>query len=154
MGMTTVTENEIRAEVEIAAPVDRVWKALSTGEGIAAWFCGRLVGSVDVGSVVTLDFSSTDGCGACEARIEAIEPQARFAYSWHPGEDCSLDHYPEDELTLVEFFLEPSGEGTRLKVVESGFAKIPEERRAACFKANTSGWEYELKELVEYVEQR
>ena len=152
--MTTVTTDEIRAAVEISAPLDRVWDAVSTGDGIAAWFCGRLQGSVDVGSVVTLDFSQHEGCGACEARIEAIEPKTRFAYKWHPGEDCAIDAYPEDELTLVEFLLEPNGEGTLLKVVESGFSKIPEARRADCFKANTSGWEYEIKELVEYVERR
>lgn len=150
--MTTITENEIRCEMELNAPIEKVWNSVSSREGIESWFCGKLIGEVEPGEIVILDFSSNKGCTQCFARIETVSPQTHFAYSWHPGEDCAFDKYPESQLTLVSFFLESHGEKTVLRVVESGFANIPEDRRANCFEMNTKGWEYELAELKAAVE--
>jgi hypothetical protein len=52
----------------------------------------------------------------------------------------------------VEFTLEPDGAGTRLTVVESGFAQLPEEAHSKAFNGNTEGWASELGELVSYLD--
>src|SRR5690606_2507385 len=98
------------------------------------------------GETVTLVFDgdSEDDCGGkAKARIDAIEPMTRFAYSWHPGGDG--DDHPDDQMTLVEFLIEPNGEGTKLVMVESGFANISEARRENCFSMNSGGWDFQLK---------
>ena len=54
-------------------------------------------------------------------------------------------------MTLVEFTLEDAPEGTRLTVVESGFDRIPLDRRSAAFRSNSSGWEGQMKNIERYV---
>jgi hypothetical protein len=45
------------------------------------------------------------------------------------------------------------GEGTRLRVVETGFSKLdwPEHERREDAESHREGWEHELGELREYV---
>ena len=54
--------------------------------------------------------------------------------------------------TYVEFTLEPSGGGTRLTVVESGFSKLPADAHREAFDGNTKGWASELGELARYLD--
>jgi uncharacterized protein YndB with AHSA1/START domain len=52
----------------------------------------------------------------------------------------------------VEFTLEPVGAGTRLTVVESGFAQLADDAYAKAYHGNTEGWANELGELVAYLD--
>ena len=61
----------------------------------------------------------------------------------------------EGNSTLVEFTLEPEGENTRLRVIESGFASLAtsEHQRAENHQGNSAGWEFETGELRAYAER-
>ncbi|MGH8992013.1 MAG: SRPBCC domain-containing protein, partial [Acidimicrobiia bacterium] len=61
---------------------------------------------------------------------------------------------PEDDprRTYVEFTLEPVDTGTRLTVVESGFAQLAEDAYRKAYDGNTEGWASELGELVDYLD--
>jgi hypothetical protein len=61
---------------------------------------------------------------------------------------------PEDDprRTYVEFTLEPAGAGTRLTVVESGFAQLPEDAHHKAYDGNSRGWTSELGKLVDYLD--
>jgi uncharacterized protein YndB with AHSA1/START domain len=69
-------------------------------------------------------------------------------FTWH------IYGLPEDDprRTYVEFKLEPIGTGTRLTVVESGFAQLPEDAYRAAYDGNSRGWASELGELVDYLD--
>lgn len=54
--------------------------------------------------------------------------------------------------TLVEFFLADAEGKTLARMVESGFATLPSDYYDQAMRENTSGWDYELKELQNYVE--
>jgi Activator of Hsp90 ATPase homolog 1-like protein len=54
--------------------------------------------------------------------------------------------------TYVEFTLEPKAEGTRLTVVEAGFAQLPEDLYTGAYGGDVEGWRSELGELVEYLD--
>jgi hypothetical protein len=71
-----------------------------------------------------------------------------FGFSWR------IHGLPDDDprRTYVEFTLEPAGAGTRLTVVESGFAQLPDEVHDAAFSGNTQGWLNELNELADYLD--
>jgi uncharacterized protein YndB with AHSA1/START domain len=61
----------------------------------------------------------------------------------------------EGSATLVEFTLTPEGDGTRVRVVESGFAstdavKVDQARHA---EANSQGWRQVLDSLRRYGER-
>ena len=61
----------------------------------------------------------------------------------------------EDNSTLVEFTLTVDGEGTRLRVVETGFSKLdwPEDEQRKDAESHREGWEHELGELREYLQE-
>ena len=65
-----------------------------------------------------------------------------------------INGLPDDDprRTYVEFTLAPTGSGTRLTVIESGFAQLPEDSYRKAFDGNTDGWASELGELVEYLD--
>jgi uncharacterized protein YndB with AHSA1/START domain len=81
-------------------------------------------------------------------RVERVEEPKVFGFTWHiyglPDED--------PRRTYVEFTLEPDGAGTRLTVVESGFAQLPDDVYHKAFDGNTDGWRSELGELVTYLD--
>jgi len=89
----------------------------------------------------------TDGFTA-DMRVERVDEPAVFAFTWH------IYGLPEDDprRTYVEFTLEPVGAGTRLRVVETGFAQLPDDAFRKAHDANTQGWTIELGELVDYLD--
>ncbi len=84
--------------------------------------------------------------------MERVEPPAFFSYRWarRAGEEPA-----EGNSTLVEFTLSPAGNGTRLRVVETGFASLAATgaEQAAAATENTEGWMSELSEFQEYAER-
>jgi len=54
---------------------------------------------------------------------------------------------------LVEFRLEERGDGTLLTLTESGFAKLPPERRGEAFRMNEGGWAEQLENIARHVAQ-
>src|SRR3546814_9238047 len=56
-------------------------------------------------------------------------PERLFSFTWHPYAIGPGVDYADEPPTLVEFRLEPRGDGTLLTVTESGFDRIPAHRR-------------------------
>jgi uncharacterized protein YndB with AHSA1/START domain len=86
-----------------------------------------------------------------EVVVQRMEPEHLFSYTWHPfAVDASRD-YSTEPPTLVEFRLEKTSTGTLLTVTESGFDKIPQERRLEAFRMNDGGWTEQMKNIENYV---
>ena len=83
-----------------------------------------------------------------DMRVERVEEPTVFGFTWH------IYGLPDDDprRTYVEFTLEPAGAGTRLTVVESGFAQLPEDAYRTAYDGNTQGWASELGELAGYLD--
>ncbi len=81
-------------------------------------------------------------------RVERVDEPTVFGFAW------GINGLPDDDprRTYVEFTLEPTGSGTRLTVVESGFAQLRDDSYRKAFDGNTEGWAHELGELVEYLD--
>jgi uncharacterized protein YndB with AHSA1/START domain len=137
--------DRIERTVEIAHPPARVWAALTTAEGLGTWFGNRATIDLRPGGAARLEW---DEGPTADLRIERVEEPRVLAFTWH------VYGLPEDDprRTYVEFTLEPAGAGTRLTVVESGFAQLPEDAHKEAFDGNTRGWRSELGELVDYLD--
>jgi uncharacterized protein YndB with AHSA1/START domain len=137
--------DQIQRVVEIGHPPAKVWAALTTAEGLGTWFGNKAAIDLRPGGAAQMTW--TDGPTA-EMRIERVEEPSVFGFTWH------IYGLPEDDprRTYVEFTLEPVDAGTRLTVVESGFAQLPEDRFNEAFDGNTKGWASELGELVDYLD--
>jgi uncharacterized protein YndB with AHSA1/START domain len=147
-------ENKIEKPIEIAAPVSRVWQALTDSRQFGEWFLVKMEGPFEAGKPVAGQITHP---GYEHVRMEivvkAIEPQTLFSFTWHPyAVDPKVD-YSQEESTLIEFRLQPTPSGTLLTVTESGFDKIPAERRAEAFLRNDSGWAQQMKNIHAYVTQ-
>ncbi len=144
------TSTTIQSQRVLEAPRQKVWQALTTREGWSGWFSDDVEGEFLPGHTLALDFGSY---GKCFAIVDERTEGFVFAYRWHPGEDCPLDRYPEDEMTTVRFVLEDHPKGTLLTLTESGFERIPVDRQAKAMQLNTTGWSFELAELAVWVER-
>ena len=137
--------DRIERTVEIGHPPERVWAALTTAEGLGTWFGNKATIDRRPGGVAQMTWD--DGATA-NMRVERIEEPTVFAFTWH------IFGLPEDDprRTYVEFTLERVGPTTRLTVVESGFAQLPDDAHGTAFGGNTDGWGRELAELVDYLD--
>jgi len=153
---TTITSNTITKVIEINAPVSRVWRALTDSKQFGEWFRVRIdgpfvAGKRSTGQILVPGFEHIKWTST----IQKIEPEHTFAYTWHPyATDAARDYEKEEEPTLVEFTLEATDTGTRLKVVESGFDKVPAYRRDEAFRMNSGGWAAQMENIKRYVEQK
>ena len=150
-----MADDRIEKEIELKAPVSRVWRALTDYREFGEWFRVKLEGPFVAGQVAE-GFITWPGYEhlRMEVVVQKIEPEQYFSYTWHPyALDPKID-YSKETPTLVEFTLEKTAKGTLLKVTESGFDKIPSERRLEAFRMNENGWAQQLKNVESYVAER
>jgi len=136
--------DRIERTVRIDRPVERVWAAITTTEGLGTWFGHRAEGDIRLGGTVKLHWDSGD---SAQLRVERLDPQTVFGYTW------PINGLPDQDprRTYVEFTLVPDGGGTTVTVVESGFAQLEPDAYDTAFNGNTQGWAAELDELVAYL---
>lgn len=145
-------QNQIEKIVELAAPVDRVWAALTDHEQFGSWFLVALDGPFEVGKTTTGRITAP-GHEHVEwiSTTERIEPERLFVFSWPPSAVDPDTTYDPGAKILVEFHLEPRGEGTRLRIVESGFMQFPDSVRIEALRSNIEGWNQQAKNIAAYV---
>jgi hypothetical protein len=80
-----------------------------------------------------------------------MEPERLFSFTWHPYAVDSKIDYSKETPTLVEFRLEKTPKGTLLLLTESGFDKIPSDRRPEAFRRNDGGWTEQMKNIENHV---
>jgi uncharacterized protein YndB with AHSA1/START domain len=86
-----------------------------------------------------------------EVIVEKMEPERLFSFRWHPyAVDPKVD-YSKEPPTLVEFQLEKIATGTRLRVTESGFDRLPPGRRDEAFRMNEGGWAQQMDNIKRHV---
>lgn len=147
------TTDRIEKKVELRAARSRVWRALASTEEFNAWFRVRLDGEFAEGKTLRGNLTHPGyEHVTMEMTIERIEPERYFAWRWHPYAIDPATDYSAEPTTLVEFTLEDSGGGTVLTIVESGFDRIPLDRRDEAFRMNDRGWDGQSRNLVAYVE--
>ena len=145
----------IEKQIELKAPVSRVWRALTDYQQFGEWFRVKVDGPFEPGKTSTghMTWPGYEHL-KWEIVVQEIEPEQYFAYTWHPyAVDPNVD-YSTETPTLVEFHLEPTATGMLLKVTESGFEDVPSARRLEAFEKNSSGWAQQLKNIESYVAER
>ena len=135
----------VRRTLRIAAPVDKVWRAVTEPDLISQWF-----GHAEfTGTNGTLTWPGHD---PIPVRIEAIEEPRMVSYRW--SNDDALGTAPAEldlaNSTVFTFTLEEVAEGTQLTVVETGFENTSDP--IANLKDHQGGWNGELDKLVALLE--
>lgn len=150
--MNTSTDR-IERKILLEAPRARVWRALSNAEEFGDWFGVALQGKSFAagervqGQITIPGFEHV----VWDMVVERVEPQRLLSFRWHPyAVDPSID-YSQEQPTLVEFELQEVEGGTLLRLVESGFDKIPPGRRLEAFRMNSGGWDGQIKNIEKHV---
>jgi uncharacterized protein YndB with AHSA1/START domain len=146
--------DRIEKSIELKAPVSRVWKALTDHREFGAWFRVKLEGPFVPGEVSRgqITYPGYEHV-RWEAIVQRMEPERLFSFTWHPYAIDPNEDYSGEPPTLVEFTLEPTAKGTLLRVVESGFDKIPKTRRSEAFRMNERGWSAQIENIARHVGQ-
>ncbi len=147
--------DRIERELVIATPRERVWAALTEPEHLSAWFGTSAEVDLRPGGALTFTWTPRDASGGAPhtnyAMVEVVDRPHRFVFRWRPFAGYEALPLTEGPVTRVEFTLDEHPEGTRLRVVESGFANLPPELRRRQHEGNTQGWDRELGELSTYL---
>lgn len=158
-----MSSDRIVKRVLLRAPRERVWHALSDSRAFGAWFGVEFEGPFVAGTRVagkivptTVDreiakMQEPYSGMPCNIHVERMEPEHHLSFRWLPGADPSIDEATAP-TTLVEFELEAVAGGTQLTITESGFDRIPLERRAKVFAENEGGWEAQTGLIAKYLD--
>jgi uncharacterized protein YndB with AHSA1/START domain len=146
--------DRIEKRIELAAPVSRVWRALTDYREFGEWFRVKLDGPFAEGQISRghITYPGYEHV-KWETVVQKIEPEGLFSFTWHPyAIDPKID-YSKETPTLVEFRLTKTASGTLLVLTESGFDKIPSDRRIEALRMNEGGWTEQMKNIERHVGQ-
>ena len=156
--------DRIEKEVVLRAPLERVWRAISDADEFGRWFGvrfdGPFVAGTSITGVITPTTVDEDVATMPRNRTRASRTPGRSSRSsrssgWRsvgtPTRSRSGTDYSQEPTTLVEFTLAETNDGVLLRIVESGFDKIPAERRASAFEANSEGWAKQTELVRKYL---
>ena len=145
--------NEIEKTIELKAPLERVWCALTDSREFGSWFGVAFDEPFVAGKVSTGHFTHQGGEHLrWNATVDRIVPMTLFSFYWLPYAVKPDIDYSAEEPTLVSFNLEPIAEGVRLVITETGFDKVPAYRREEALAMNTRGWGIQADRIKAYVE--
>jgi uncharacterized protein YndB with AHSA1/START domain len=144
--------NVIEKQIEVKAPLSRVWRALTDSKEFGEWFRVKLEGpfapgKVTRGRILSPGFEHV----VFEVTVQKMEPERLFSYTWHPYAIDPKRDYSKEPVTLVAFTLEAKGDKTVVTVTETGFDALPKDRAFEAFRMNEGGWEAQMKNVARYV---
>jgi uncharacterized protein YndB with AHSA1/START domain len=144
--------DRVEKQIEIKAPLSRVWRAVTDYREFGTWFRVAMEGPFVAGEKARgrITYPGKEHL-VMTVTVQRIEPERLFSFTWHPyAIDPNVD-YSGEPPTLVEFTLEPIPDGTRLTVVESGFGALPAHRRDLAFRMNDGGWSIQVENIAQHV---
>ena len=148
-------QKQIEKRLELRAPVSRVWRALSDYREFGQWFGVNIEGPFVPGQPAQgqITYPGYEHL-RWRAVIQKMEPERLFSFTWHPYAVDPNRDYSQESPTLAEFRLEQTASGTLLLLTESGFDKLPAERRSEALRMNEGGWETQMKRIESHVAHR
>ena len=149
----TQSTDRIERSIFLKAPPAKVWYALSNAPSFGDWFGVALKGKTFEPGKRVQGHITHPGYEHVVWDVLVVEMAAErlLSFRWHPyAVDPAVD-YSKEPATLVEFSLELVEGVTLLRLVESGFDKVPVSRRSEAFRMNSNGWDEQMKNIEKYV---
>ena len=140
----------IAQEIVIDAPPELVWGVVTEPEQISQWFTDEAELDLRPGGAGAFIWKEH---GTMPLRVETVDKPHRFAFRWCYPEGAE----PKTGNSIrVEFTLEPEGESTRLRVVETELADLdwPEQQKVDYTRDHTDGWTRHFADLGDYLTRR
>jgi len=145
-----IEEGVVLASVDIKAPRERVFKALTDGAEITQWWGSadqykvhKWQGEPKIGGSWRTDGKGADGKEfSVYGEYLEFDPPKKVVFSWHAEWDAG-------NRTIVTYRLDEIEGGTRLTLTHKGFA----DRAEAC-NGHGNGWQRVLGWLADYLQPK
>jgi uncharacterized protein YndB with AHSA1/START domain len=156
--MTTIVtpdRDAIVSEIQIAAPAERVFAALTDPKQLALWFtdasCPVKTWRMDARRGGSYGYATGKGSHVvngvsefeCHGDILEFDPPRLLVYTW-----VANWHLDKQRKTVVRWELTPAGAGTHVKVTHSGLAQ-----EAVAREDYRGGWPGVVEKLKEFAEK-
>ena len=137
------TQDIVVDEVFPHAPAT-IWKLLTTGELIGRWMMQPTGFEPVEGKRFTFQTTPAGAWdGVIHCQVLEVKPNERFAYAWRGGHEGNVG-YGSRLDTVVTWTLSKAENGTRLRLVHSGFV-LP--RNDTAFTNMGEGWKKVVKNI-------
>jgi len=131
---------DIRKTAVFKAPIEKVWKAVSTSEGISAWFMPN-----DLKPEPGYEFTVQSPFGSSHCKVLEVEPPHRLVFAW------------DRDGWRVTIELQERGEETEFTLIHSGWGDPDEviapanEKRSVIRDRMSGGWDMIVNERLRKV---
>lgn len=152
--IVTPDQDAVVSEIQVSAPPERVFKAISDAGELKHWFTspecpvkfwkmdarvgGHYSYATEKGSIVVNGIREFE----CHGEILEYDPPHRLVYTW-----IGNWHDQPGARTIVRWELIPKANGTHVRVTHSGLSSLPVAR-----KDYTGGWPGVVEQLKKFVE--
>ena len=141
----------IEREIYVEAAPEVVFEVVSSPQHLQQWWPDEAQYEATPGSNGQVVFGAHGEGGATVGfTVVEVEPPRTFSFRWtHPVGEPAV----EGNSLLVTFELEPSGEGTRVRMTESGFRERGWEVAVLeeAYREHSEGWDHFIARLGAYV---
>ncbi len=141
----------IEREVYVEASPETVFEVVSSPEHIKGWWPDDANYELLAGVTGEISFGDLGAGGKKETfTVVDIQPPTSFSFRWiHPTDEVAM---PGNSL-FVTFELTASGDGTVVKMTETGFREMGWEVAVleATYRDHENGWNYFMPRLAPYV---
>lgn len=145
--LASVDGGVVKAEIEITAPPERVFKALTNAAELAAWWGAHGMyhtteWQIDLrpgGKWSTVAINADGSRSTVGGEYLEIDPPRLLVHTWRPSWDDFME-------TTIRYDLQPTATGTRVLVTHSGFGD-----RAEQATGTGEGWRRVLDWLGEFL---
>ena len=146
--LANVDAGVVKAEIEIAAPPERVFRSLTDPTELAAWWGDSTMyrtydWQVDLrpGGQWSTQARGSDGSeGTVGGEYLEVDPPRLLVYTWRPSWDGFIE-------STVRCELHPTSSGTRIRITHSGFID-----RATVAEGTGEGWKHVLEWAAKHLE--
>lgn len=141
----------VEREIEIDASPATVFEVITSAEHLKEWWPDDAVVDPTPGATGELVFGDRSSGDAQIPQLTVMDaiPDRLFSFRWiHPeGEEAR-----QGNSLLVTFELTETGNGTRLRMTETGFREMGWEVAALeeAYREHEEGWDFFLPRLVAY----
>jgi uncharacterized protein YndB with AHSA1/START domain len=146
--------DHIEKQIFLRAPRSRVWRALTDPTEFGTWFRVKLDSGFSAGARTSgkITYPGYEHI-RFNVTVEQLVPESLLSWRWNPNAIDPNRDYSREPLTLVVFELQEAPGGTLLKVTESGFDRLPLERREQAYRGNDAGWGIQVENIARHVSQ-
>jgi uncharacterized protein YndB with AHSA1/START domain len=135
--------------IHVDASPEIVFEVISSAEHLTQWWPDEAELETAVGATGHIVFNNAAPAEPTVVPITIVEldPPRRFSFTWAYDERGS-----HDNAMLVVFELEPAGDGTKVRMTETGFREQGWEAAVleSTYLDHVSGWNYFIPRLAAY----